>query len=262
MLVIGERINGMFKDVGKAIKEKDKNIIQNLAKSQVSSGAGMLDVNVGPASADPVSAMQWLVEVIQEVTDVPLALDSTKPKVIEEGLKLVKEKAMINSTIADKEKLDLLLPLAKQHGASIIGLTMSKKGVPRDRNQRSEFAALILTAAVEAGLSLEDLYLDPIILPVNVAQAQSLEVLEALRELKLLSNPPVKTVLGLSNVSQGTNHRSLINRTFLVMAQCAGLGAAIVDPLDKELMDSMTTAELLLNKNIYCDSYLDAHKAK
>ncbi len=262
MLVIGELINGMFKNVAKAIVNKDKVIIQKLAKEQVAAGAGMLDVNVGPAAADAVEAMKWLVETIQEVTDAPLALDSTKPQVIEEGLKLAKAKAMINSTTADKEKLDVLIPMAKQYGASLIGLTMDKKGIPRDRNQRSEFAAQIVTASMEAGLNLTDLYLDPIILPVNVAQAQAKEVLEAIREISLLSDPPPKTVVGLSNVSQGTENRSLINRTFLVMAAACGLEGAILDPLDKEMMAAVITAELLLNKHIYCSSYLDAYRKK
>ena len=262
MLVIGELINGMFKDVGKAIANKDKAVIQKLATDQTQAGAGMLDVNVGPAVADAASAMKWLVETIQEVVDTPLALDSTKPAVIEEGLKLVKKKAMINSTTADKEKLDLLLPMAKQYNASLIGLTMGKSGIPRDRNERSQFAAEIVSACMEAGINLADLYLDPIILPVNVAQAQVQEVLESIREFKILSDPPPKTVVGLSNVSQGTEKRSLINRTFLVMGVACGLDAAIADPLDKELMDALITAELLLNKHIYCASFLDAYRKK
>ncbi|MBN2119781.1 MAG: dihydropteroate synthase [Candidatus Omnitrophica bacterium] len=262
MLVIGERINGMYKDVGKAIKERDKKVIQDLAKKQVASGASMLDVNVGPAAKDAQEAMKWLVETIQEVVDAGLCLDSTKPAVIEEGLKVVKNKAMVNSSTADKEKLDIFVPMAKQYKARLIGLTLGKSGVPRDRAQRSEYAAAILTSCVEAGFNLEELYIDPIVLPVNVAQPQSLEALEALREFRFLYNPPPKTVVGLSNVSQGTENRSLINRTFLIMAQAQGLDAAIVDPMDKELMDAMITAELLLNKNIYCDSYLDAYKKK
>ncbi len=260
MLVIGELINGMFKNVAKAIANKDKAVIQRLAKEQVAAGAGMLDVNVGPAAADAAEVMKWLVETIQEAVDVSLALDSTKPQVIEEGLKLTKAKAMINSSTADKEKLDVLIPMAKQYGASLIGLTMDKKGIPRDRNQRSEFAAQIVTASMEAGLNLTDLYLDPIILPVNVAQAQAKEVLEAIREISLLSDPPPKTVVGLSNVSQGAENRSLLNRTFLVMAVACGLEGAILDPLDKEMMDAVIAAELLLNKHIYCASYLDAYR--
>lgn len=262
MLVIGERINGMFKDVGKAIAARDKTVIQKLAADQVAAGAGMLDVNVGPAAADAVSAMQWLVETIQEATDIPLALDSTKAAAIEAGLKLAKKKALINSTTAAQKRLDVLLPLAKQYGAGLIGLTMGEKGIPRDKNERSEFAAQIVSACMEAGIDLQDVYLDPIILPVNVAQPQAKEVLESIREFSLLSDPPPKTVVGLSNVSQGTDERSLINRTFLVMAIGAGLDAAIIDPLDKELMDEMITAGLILNKNIYCVSFLTAYRKK
>jgi 5-methyltetrahydrofolate corrinoid/iron sulfur protein methyltransferase len=115
---------------------------------------------------------------------------------------------------------------------------------------------------MEAGIPVEDIYLDPIILPVNVTQPQALEALESIREFKILSDPPPKTVVGLSNISQGTDKRNLINRIFLVMAIANGLDAAIVDPMDKELMDAVITAELLLNKHIYCDSFLDAYRKK
>ena len=115
MLVIGELINGMYLQVGKAIKSKDKSVIQKLAKDQLASGANMLDVNTGPASSNPKDDMKWLVETIQEVVDAPLALDSTKPDVIEEGLKLVKKKALINSANADDEKLNILIPMAKKY---------------------------------------------------------------------------------------------------------------------------------------------------
>lgn len=262
MLIIGELINGMYRQVGKAIVEKDKKVIQKIAASQVDAGANILDVNTGPVERDPIEAMKWLTETIQEVADVPLCFDSTKPSVIEAGLRLAKKKALINSTTADYEKLNNLLPIAKKYSAGIIGLTMDKEGVPRDRYKRSELALKIIASCIEHGIELADVYIDPIVLPVNVAQAQGLEALESIREFKLISDPPPKTVVGLSNVSQGTKNRSLINRTFLVMAIANGLSAAIVDPLDKELMNAMITAELILNKNIYCDSYLDAYRKK
>jgi len=262
MLVIGELINGMYKAVGKAIAERDKKVIQKIAKDEVARGAGMLDVNTGPYEKDPKAAMKWLVETIQEATDVPLALDSTKPDVIEEGLKLVKKKAMINSTNSDDEKLNILVPMAKKYNTSLIGLTMGKSGIPRDKNERMEHAVKIVTKCQETGFDVSDLYLDPIVLPVNVAQAQGTEVLESIKEFKLLCDPAPKTVVGLSNASQGTKERPLINRIFLVMAIANGLTAAIMDPLDKDLMDAALTAELILNKHIYCDSFLDAHRKK
>ncbi|MEE8360473.1 MAG: dihydropteroate synthase [Candidatus Omnitrophota bacterium] len=262
MLVIGELINGMYKNVGNAIKSKDRKTIQDIAKRQVEAGANMLDVNTGPASSDPKEAIKWLVDSIQEVVDVPLALDSTKADVIEEGLKLVKRKALINSANADDEKLNTLVPMAKKYNTQLIALTMDKKGIPRDRNERSELALKIVSSCMEQGFPIEDLYIDPVVLPINVAQPQGIEVLESIKECRLLSDPAPKTVVGLSNISQGTKSRSLINRTYLVMAIGFGLSGAIVDPLDKELMDGLITAELLLNENIYCDSYLDAYKKK
>lgn len=262
MFVIGELINGMYKEVGRAIVAKDKKVIQRIARQQVENGANALDVNVGPVAKDPVEAMKWLAETIQEAVEVPLCFDSTKPAVIEAGLKLAKKKAIINSTTADDEKLNLLLPLAKKYSAQIIGLTMDKEGVPRDRFKRSELALKIIASSMEHNLNPEDVYIDPIVLPVNVAQPQATEVIESIREFKMISDPPPKTVVGLSNVSQGAQNRNLINRTFLVMAIANGLSAAILDPLDKELMDAMITAELVLNKSIYCDSYLDAYRKR
>ncbi|MDD2752170.1 MAG: dihydropteroate synthase [Candidatus Omnitrophica bacterium] len=262
MLIIGELINGMYQNIGKAIKEKDKAEIQKCAKEQIEAGADALDVNCGPGSRSLVSDMQWLVETIQEVTDKPLALDSSKPQVIEAGLKVLKNKAIINSVTADAEKLAVLIPLAKQYHAKLIGLTISAKGIPQNKDQRLELAATIVASCADQEFNIEDLYLDPIVLPVNVAQAQIKDILESIREFKIISEPSPKTIVGLSNVSQGTSVRNLINRTFLVEAIAFGLDAAILDPKDNDLMDAAITAELILNKQIYCDSYLQAYRKK
>ncbi len=262
MYIIGELINGMYKDIGKAIQTKDKKIIQDKALEQVKAGADALDVNCGPASKDPINDIQWLVNTIQEVTDVTLAIDSSKPAVIESGLKVLKGKAIINSSTADEDKLAVLVPLAVKYNATLIGLTISKRGIPQNKDQRLELAASILAFAEGAGLSPTNVMLDPIVMPVNVAQAQMKDILEAIREFKIISDPAPKTVVGLSNVSQGTCQRSLVNKTFLIMATACGLDAAILDPLDKMLVDSAITADLILNKHIYCDSYLDACRKK
>lgn len=262
MFIIGELINGMYQNIGKAIKEKNKPEIQKCALEQIKAGADALDVNCGPASGDPLTDIQWLVESIQEVTDKPLALDSSKPKVIESGLKVIKNKAIINSTTADPEKLERLVPLAKQYNAKLIGITISAKGIPQNKDQRLELAAAIVSTCADQGFSSDDLYLDPIVMPVNVAQAQIRDILEAIREFKIISDPPPKTIVGLSNVSQGTCVRSLVNRTFLAMAVANGLDAAIMDPKDSDLMDAAITAGLILNNQIYCDSYLDAYRKK
>ena len=194
--------------------------------------------------------------------DKMIVLDSSKAKVIESGLKVIRNKVMINSTMADPEKLEVLVPLAKKYNAKLIGLAMSSKGVPQNKDQRLELAAVIVAFCQDAGFPIEDLYLDPIVLPVNVGQAQMVDILESIKDFKIISEPSPKTVVGLSNVSQGTNVRSLVNRTFLVMAAAYGLDAAILDPEDTELMNASITAELILHKQIYCASFLDAYKKK
>ena len=262
MIVIGELINGMYKDVGKAIANRETDVIEHLAVDQVKAGANVLDVNTGPYSKNPKDDMKWLIESIQKAVEVPLALDSTKADVIEEGLKIVKKRAIINSTSADEEKMEKIFALAKRYNTQVIGLTMDKSGVPNSKEKRLELAAAIVAKAMDFGINTEDLFLDPIVLPVNVAQAQAIEVLESIREFRLLSDPAPNTIVGLSNVSQGAKLRSLINRTFAVMAVANGLTAAILDPLDKDLMDAVIAAELILNKNIYCDSFLDAYRKR
>ncbi|MEI8176588.1 MAG: dihydropteroate synthase [Candidatus Omnitrophota bacterium] len=262
MFVIGERINGMYRQIAKAIAEKDAGAIHEVARAQAVAGADALDINVGPAAADPVMAMRWLVTSVREVVSLPLSIDSTNKEVVEAGLASAGPGAIINSTSADEDRLGALLPLAKKYDARIIGLAMSKKGVPRDRAGKSELALMILAACVEHDISPTNVYIDPIVLPVNVAQQQARETLESIREFQVLSDPPPQTIIGLSNISQGARERALINRTFLVMAVFSGLTAAIMDPLDTQLMDAMISAELVLNKNIYCDSYLDAYRKR
>ena len=261
MYSIGERINGMFKSVAAAIQTQNPEPIQKLAKAQLEAGASALDVNVGPAAAEAKAAMEWLVKTIREVTDVALAIDTTKPDVMARGLELAGPGSIINSSKGQQEQLDIFLPMAVEHEASIIVLTIDENGIPRDASGRDEIALRAVAAAMEKGLPPERLMIDAVILPVNVAQPTPGHVLETIRNVKLLSDPPPKTVLGLSNVSQGTTQRALINRTYLVMALAAGLDAAILDVLDSPIMDAMITSELLLNNAVYCDDFLKAYRS-
>lgn len=262
MFIIGERINGMFRDVARAIKEKDKAFIQALAKKQAAAGANALDVNVGPASSSPKETMAWLVQAITEVTDISLSIDTTKQDVMETGLSLCKSKPIINSVNANEEKMNALFGLAKKYNASVIALTMDKSGIPKDADGRLELAMKIIASCMEHGINTSELYIDAVILPVNVAQPHAKEVLKTIRDTKMLADPAPKTIIGLSNVSQGSpaEQRGIINRVFLSMAVANGLDAAIMDAMDKELMNEMITAELLMEKQLYCDSYLEAYK--
>ncbi|MBI3948120.1 MAG: dihydropteroate synthase [Armatimonadetes bacterium] len=260
MLVIGERINGMFKNVREAIVAGDRSVIQDLAKRQLASGATMLDVNVGPATDEKEKAMVWLVESIREVTKAPLSIDSPNAAVVRAGLKLAGPGSMINSSTGKADDLAKFLPLAQEMDASLIGLTIDESGVPSTTDGRVEIAMRILAAAMEHDIPPDRLYIDPIALPVNVAQDQPVRVFEALSQFAMLSDPAPHTVVGLSNASQRCQERELISRTYLVMTMAHGLDSAIMDVFDTELMNAMITAELLMNKAIYCDAYLDAYR--
>ncbi|MFC1734884.1 dihydropteroate synthase [Candidatus Hydrogenedentota bacterium] len=262
MYVIGERINGMFKDMRNAIKERDKSVVQGLANQQVEAGATALDINVGPASDKPLDAMLWLVEAAREVTNVPLCIDNPKWEIMSEVIPKVPGKAVINSCKADEEELDKYMALAGENGAGIIALTIDQDGVPSNAEKRVELGAQIVMKAVEKGVDMDDLFVDPVILPVNVAPAQPGNCVEALKQISMLCDPMPHLVLGLSNVSQGCKNRSLINRSYLVMAMCAGLDAAILNPMDTDLMNAAITTELLQAKAIYCDSFLEAYRMK
>ena len=269
MIAIGERINGQFTDVKKAIADKDKSVIEDWAKRQTAAGAKYLDINVGTAAADQKGTMQWLVETAQEAVSTPLCLDSQKVKVIAAGLEVADTArgVLLNSTPLDKksdmEVMDKYLELAEKNNGSVICLTMDHDGIPQDVDKRVEIAANIVTKAMELGFPTERLFIDPIIMPVNVpgAQQQPGYILEAISQIRFLADPAPHITCGLSNLSQGTVERALINRIFLAMAMTVGLDSAIVDVCDEPLVDAVATAEILLNKQIFSDSYLKAYRA-
>ena len=269
MILIGERINGMFKDVKQAIADKNKKVIQELAKKQTEAGATYLDVNVGTAAADQEGTMQWLIETIQETCTTSLCLDSQKTDVIAAGLKVINAEngAMLNSTPLnkkdDEEIFDKFIEMAEQAGpkVNIITLTMDKNGVPQDVDTRVALAADIVSKAMEKDLDTQRLFIDPIVLPVKVpnAQVQPGNILTAMDQIKFLSDPAPHMTVGLSNVSQSANERSLINSVFLAMAMSHGLDSAIADVLDQDLMNIVATSDMLMNKQIYSDSFLKVY---
>jgi len=269
MIAIGERINGMFTDVKQAIADHNPAPVIELARHQSQAGAAYLDVNVGTAAADQEGTMKWLVETVQAAVPTPLCLDSQKPAVIAAGLSVcdTSRGVLLNSSPlnkkSDPEVLAKYAKMALDAGGSLIALTMDAEGVPQSIERRVEIAAEILTRCLEMGLTPERLFIDPIILPVNVpgAQTQPGNILSAIDQIRLLSDPPPHITMGLSNLSQGTTQRSLINRTFLAMAISHGADSAIVEVLDDALVDVVATAEMLMNKQIYSDSFLRAYRS-
>jgi 5-methyltetrahydrofolate corrinoid/iron sulfur protein methyltransferase len=263
MFIFSERVNGMYRDVRKGINEKEKSVIQQLAKEQVAGGADVMDINLGPTKGDPVENFVWLAQTVNEVTDMPISLDSAKPDVLAQAASAVRQalpdtKLILNSSTAVPDVMAKLIGAAAENNTGIIGLTMDQGGVPSDVEKRVECGATFLMTAMESGLAPEDIFLDPIILPVNVAPKQPLVVMEAIRQLSIVNDPPPNFIIGLSNVSQKCLMNHLINRTYLVMAMSAGLNAAIMDAADKELVEAAVSAEVLMEKHLYSDDYIKA----
>ena len=262
MILIGERINAGFKDIANAIRTKDPTAVEKWAKIQTDAGATYLDVNIGAASRDPAD-MAWLVETVQKVVPTKISVDSTKIEAIEAGLDAIDGRGvLINSTTADPGKLEKLVPLAVKHNASLLGLAMDDRGSPQDVDQRVENGAMIFMAAMEGGLPPERIVLDPILMPIKFMQEQVPNVLETIAQYTHLSDPPPHISVGLSNIGSKTTERGRIVRTFLVMAMARGLDAAICNVCDEETIAAVATAELMLNKEIYSDSYVRAFRIK
>ena len=261
MILIGERVNAGFQDIKEAILNKDGDVIKDWAIKQTKAGANYIDVNLGTVSNKPED-LCWMIEMVQEAVDTLISIDNNKPSMLKEAVPVCKKPPLINSTTAVEEKMNDLFPIVAEHGASIIGLVMDETGSPKDADKRVENAGKIIAKAMEFSISPEQIFLDPIVMPLKFMQEQAPEILKAASQFQLFSDPPCHMVCGLSNISNGTKYKKLINRTFLVMLIANGCDAAICDVMDDDLVDAVLTAELALNRQIYADSYIEAFKKK
>ena len=255
MIFIGERINTGFKDIKQAVTDKDPGPLQAWARKQTEAGANYLDVNLGAVSGDPAD-MCWMIQTVQDAVDTAICIDTNKPRILAEAIKVTRPGMLINSTTAADEKLDAMMPIAAEHGASIIGLCMDEAGTPKSVDKRVENAGKIIAKAMELGMEPDRVFLDPIIMPLKYMQDQSAMILEAARQFQLFSDPPPHVVGGLSNISNDAVHPALINRTWLVMGIANGMDAVICDVMDTDLVNAARCAELALNRQIYADSFV------
>lgn len=240
MIIIGENIHIIAPRVRRAIESRDTETIQQIAVEQVEAGASILDLNIGPQKKQGVAVMEWLVDAIQDVVDVRLSLDTTNLAAIEAGLKRCKQKAIVNSTSGEAERLEKVPLVAAKYGAGLVALTMAKSGIPITPEERVGIAMeFLIPRAMEVGIPMDDLYVDPLALTVAGCQEFAIPSIETVRYLKQAFDPAPMTTIGLSNVSNTVpdENRSLINRVYVVMLLAAGLDTAIADPLDKELKE-------------------------
>lgn len=250
MKLISENLHIISKEIREAILNKDEVFIRNLITKQVATNPDWIDLNIGPAKKSFAGTMSWLVDIVNDITDIPISLDSTNQAEIIDGLKLVKnpENCIINSTSADPERLEQLTTIAAEYKTNLIALTLNNEiGIPKMADERLELAFSIMEKATEKGIDNSKLFFDPLILPLCVDQSQATQALDTIRMFKESFVPPVLTTIGLSNVSNGCPKelRPLINRTFLILAAGCGLDSAIVDSFDSELLRTNKVIETL-----------------
>ena len=243
MILIGENLNIMVTSIGQAMKERNPKPIQDVAAAEAKAGVDYIDINLGPARKGGEELMEWMVKIVQEVVDLPLYLDTTNVKAIEAGLKVYKNKqgkAVVNSIMCRPERMEAQIPLVTKYDAGMVALLWGPEGMPRDAAERGLLAADILQRAAEAGVAGEDIWVDPIVTPVNVQQNQLLECNHFMSELEMIAEvlaPGCKSTCGLSNVSNGApDHlRPILNQTFMMMLEKLGMKSCIVDAFDKDL---------------------------
>ncbi len=260
MEVIGERINTSRKHINKAVSERNTEYIQEQVRMQDKAGADYIDVNAGTSVSAEVGDLEWLMDIVQEVTDKPLCIDSANPKAIESALKRSKNGTpIVNSITGEKNRIDNILPLVKEYNTKVVALTMDDSGMPENLEKRVDVAKKLADRLTSEGISLDRVYFDTLIRPISTNPDQVGYVLQAvsiiMKELK-----GVHTICGLSNVSFGLPKRNHINRSFLSLMIHAGLDAAIIDPTEADMVSTIYATQALIGKDNFCMEYITADR--
>lgn len=259
MIIIGERINSSREQIAQAILSNDAGFIQKEAKDQVEAGANYIDVNAGSFVGEEAKRLMWLIEVVQDVIDHPLCIDSPDPEVIRSVRPMVKITPMINSITLEPYRLESILPLLAEYRSKVIALCQSEASMAKTTEEKIKMACQLVEKVTASGVPLDDLYIDPLVYPLSTNPELALSTLEAIEQI-MKQFPGVHTTCGLTNISYGLPNRRLVNRTFLVAAIARGLDSAIVDPTDKKLYESLKAALMIAGKDKFCMEYLKAFR--
>jgi 5-methyltetrahydrofolate--homocysteine methyltransferase len=260
-LAIGERINPSGRKVlTREIEEGKSNMLRKDAQAQAHAGARVLDINVGIAGGDlkEPEYMKNAIEAVQNVVDVPLAIDTTGPEALDTGLKTYVGKPLVNSISGEEARMDLLMPIVKRFGAAFIGLALDEKGIPATAQERFKVAERILTKAKEHGFSPEDIVIDSLVLTVSTNQDDTGVTLETIALIKRQLG--LSTSFGLSNISFGLPGRRNVNQAYLIQALSYGLDMAIVNPLDEVLMALVKAGDVLAGRDRNARVYIETFK--
>ena len=258
--VIGERINTTLKKVKAAVTERDAHYITEDVKQQEACGATYIDVNAGARIGHEEEDMKWLLSIIQGATKLPLCLDSPDPAILEMAYGLVEQTPLINSISLEKDRFDPMMQYLKGKECRIIALCMDDSGMPKSVDDIFGRAKTLVSELEGIGFARDDIFIDPLIQPMSVAPENGTMAMDAVEKI-MTELEGVHTTGGLSNISYGLPQRKMVNRIFLAMMMAKGFDSAIMDPLDKEIMAVLKTADMLKGADNFCMNYLKAVRA-
>jgi 5-methyltetrahydrofolate--homocysteine methyltransferase len=228
------------------------------ALAQVAAGAHMLDVNAGIPLADEPEILAESIRVVQSVTDVPLSIDSSIVAALERGLAIYNGKPLVNSVTGEDERLETVLPLVKQYGAAVIGITNDETGISEDSDRRFQVARKIVERAGAYGIPREDVIIDPLAMPIGAVRYAWVTLSKIVRRVR--EELGVNTVCGASNISFGLPNRPTLNAIFLAMAVATGMTCAITNPLEEEIKNAILAADVVMGHDENCRAWLRAHR--
>ena len=258
-VIIGERINPTGRKLlAEEMKAGNLERVREDALSQVAAGAQMLDVNAGVPLADEPKILADSIKLIQGITDVPLCIDSSIVEALERGLEVYEGKALLNSVTGEEERLDTVLPLVKKFGCAVIGISNDASGISEDINVRFDVAKKIVERAMDHGIPKEDVIIDPLVMPVGAINDAGRQVLELIK--KLQNELGVNTTCGASNLSFGLPNRHGLNTAFIAMAIASGMPCAITNPLEKEIMQSVKGANVVMGHDPECSDWIMSYR--
>jgi len=259
-VLIGERINPTGKKkLAAALQAGDLGLVCQEALAQVQAKADILDVNVGAAGVDETILLPQAIQAVMNTVDVPLCIDSSKPKALEAALKVYRGKPLVNSVTGQESSLREVLPLVKEFNAAVIGLTMDdEEGVPKSADKRVSIAHKIVERAEALGIPREDIIIDCLNMPVGADFKAALAVIEAIRRIK--TELGVNMTLGGSNVSFGLPDRNLVNVAFLTIVIEAGVTCPVVDVA--RVWPAILAADVVLGRDEYMKRYITAYRQR
>ena len=259
VVIIGECINPTRrKKLVSTLQAGDFSCVLELAESQIKAGADVLDVNVGYPGVDDVTLLPAAIFAIKEKFDIPLCIDSPNQKAIESALKVAGRKSLINSVNGEERSLDAVLPLARDYGAAVIGLTMDDEGITRDPQKRLAIAEKILERALKVGLKDEDVVIDPLAMAVSADPEACLVTLETIRLVRMKLG--LNITMGASNMSFGLPDREVLNAAFMAMAVMNGVTCPIANP--EKITSMVRAADLVLGRDAFAVRFVEHFQSR